>query len=37
MPEGNLQGTLRKEMRIAPFVESFKQLLWESLADELFQ
>ena len=30
---GYVQGALRKEQLIAPFVEHFKKLLWESLTD----
>ena len=30
-----VQGALQKELLIAPFVEHFKQLLWESLNDNV--
>ena len=36
--EGYVQGALRKELRIAPFVERFlTQLLWESAIDNFYQ
>ena len=35
--EGYVQGALRKELHIAPFVERFKATLWESLLDKFCQ
>ena len=35
--EGSVQGTLRKNLIIAPFVEPLKMLLWESLTDKIYQ
>ena len=35
--EGYVQGALRKELHIAPFVERFKTTLWERLLDKFCQ
>ena len=34
--ESYVQGALQKELHIAPFVEHFKQLLWERLTDKSY-
>ena len=35
--EGYVQGALRKELLITPFVEPLKQILWESLTTNVYQ
>ena len=35
--EAYVQGALRKELPIAPFIEPLKQLLWEILTAKVYQ
>ena len=35
--EGYVKGAVRKDLHIAPFVEPFNTLLWESFTDKFCQ